>query len=380
MGIRLYNGRILHRNCDGCKLYKEDLFCDEGKIVEISHSFLYHNYDMSGKCILPSFFNMHSHLGESLYYDSISGDSWTIGRYLAYTEKLNSNMNKLERDALWNRSAVISVNEMMKKGTVGFCAARSAAIASKMGLLTMSGYPIMNSVKLSDFKIDGLRKFKAYYEELNAETCSVGIFLHSVYANDERSLRLAADCMNEGAEYITVHVSEDFETYLLEKKTYGISAVETLDKYGLLNSRTLLVHCGFCSDEDFELIKERGAIVCVCPISNHFLNTKMPDLYMLESKGIPWCIASDGLSTGRTFSLLEQIKEAKKVYPLISYDRYFDSITYIPGVFFQKESYNGTLSAGVNSSVVIVDYDTDDFDELISNLIYGKIKYQFMRY
>lgn len=380
MRSRLYGGRILCRNHEGYKLCKEDLFCAEGKVVEIPHSLLCQNYDMRGKCILPSFFNIHSHLGESLYYDLISGDSWTIGKYLSYTEKLNSNMNKLERDELWNKSAIISANEMMKEGTVGFCAARSAGIASEFGLLTMSGYPIMNSVKLNDFKVDGLRKFKAYYNEFNSGTCSVGIFLHSVYANDEESLSLVANCMDEGAEYITVHVSEDFESYLLEKKMYGISAVEVLDKYGLLNRRTVLVHCGFCSDEDFDLIKERGAMVCVCPISNHFLNTKMPDLYMLERKGIPWCIASDGLSTGRTFSLFEQIKEAKRVYPLISYDRYFDSITYTPGAFFPKASYDGTLHTGVNSSVVVVDYDTDDFDALISNLIYGNIGYQFMQY
>lgn len=380
MKRRLCGGKVLRRNHNRYELCEEDLFCDEGKIAEYNHLIHYQEIDMSGKCILPPFFNMHSHLGETLFYDSVSGNHWTLEKYLSHTGNINASMDKVEREEFWENSAVLAAEQMKKEGTAGFCAARSAGIADKYDLLTMSGYPIMNSEKLAEYKINGLSKFQENYSEYSSEKCSVGVFLHSVYANDEASFNLAVDCMKNGAEYLTVHVSEDYDSYLLEKQKYGISAIKVLDNYGLLNENTILVHCGYCTEEDFDLIKERRAVVCVCPISNRFLNTKMPDLYMLEEKNIPWCIASDGLATGRTFSLLEQVKEAKKEFPLISNERFMDSITYTPGRIFQKESYDGTLNAGVNSTLLIVDYETEDTEELMRELIYGNVKFQLIKY
>ncbi len=54
--------------------------------------------------------------------------------------------------------------------------------------------------------------------------------MHSVYANDIESFELAKECIDRGAEFITVHISEDEETTKLEKSAHGMSAIELLDK------------------------------------------------------------------------------------------------------------------------------------------------------
>lgn len=362
--------KALVRTDCGLQIVPAGIVSDQERISEIYRSqneALTHN-----GVLIPSFFNMHSHLGESIFRN-IEGNDWSVLKYIEYTEQYHSKLSEEQKKSAWNESAVYSANKMIEQGTVGFCAARSAGIAAEYNMLTMSGYPIMNSRKLSDYKKAGIDGFKSYWEENESSTNKIGVFLHSVYANDEGSFSLARQCLKEGAEFITVHISEDEITTRLEKRNHGMTAIRVLDKYGLLTEKTVLVHCGYCTDEDLELVKSRRAVIVVCPISNIFLNTKMIDLVRLEDLGIPWCIATDGLGTGRTFSLLEQIKAARNYYPEISPERYWDSISRIPGRFFDNRLYSGNIEAGIRNALLSVDYEGDDVNELLENLIEGKI-------
>ena len=121
-------------------------------------------------------------------------------------------------------------------------------------------------------------------------------------------------------------------------------------------------------------------MICVCPISNSFLKTRMVNLYKLESNGIPWCISTDGLATGRTFSLLDQIRCAMKEYPDIPLERYWSSITTVPAFYYGGELYTGRIENGVRSSFLLTDYAGNDVHELIRNLIEGKIGFKPIRF
>lgn len=380
MRKKLFGGKILQKKGTDLSINFQEIYCDNGKVTLYNPLLNYKEINMEGKCILPAFFNMHSHLGESLFFNSISGKNWSLLKYLNYTESITNKMTKIQKEMFWEQSAIITAKKMKAEGTIGFCAARSTKIAEKFNLLNMSGYPIMNSPKLIKFKEEGIKGFYKFYNENNSTNSSVGIFFHSVYANDDNSFKLALESMKLGAEFITVHVSEDYDTYLLENKIHGMSAIELLNKYNLLNEKTILVHCGYCSEQDLDLISKKGALICVCPISNNFLNTKMPNLYLLEEKKIPWCISSDGLATGRTFSLLKQINEAKKQYPLIPIEKYINSITSIPGLYFKRNSYSGIIEKDTISTFLVVDYEGNDLNELFENLLNNKLKYQLISF
>ena len=102
----------------------------------------------------------------------------------------------------------------------------------------------------------------------------------------------------------------------------------------------------------------------------------MIDLDMLEKMGIPWCISTDGLGTGRTFSLIEQAKVAKDIYSGISAKKYWESNTRVPGRFFNNPLYTGNIEVGVQSIFLRTEYDGNDANELIENIMRGKIGYK----
>ena len=369
---RVISNFLIRKN-KGLFIEPLEILCSESIITEINRRVNIES--INNGVIIPAFFNIHSHLGESVFRH-IDGEDWNITKYIEYTEKYNAKLDKEQRIASWMESARYSAEKMYLHGTLGFCAARSAGIASDYSLLTMSGYPIMNSCKLVEYKDSGVLGFQSYYNKYKSDTNKIGVFLHSIYANDLESFVLAHECMNNGAEFISVHVAEDLYTSELERKKHGMSAISLLQQYGLLSERTIIVHAGYCSDDDLLMIKKSGATISVCPISNEFLNTRMVDLYKLEEMNIPWCIATDGLGTGRTFSLLEQIKVARKIYPQISMSKYWESVTSIPARCFENGLYKGNVELGARSVFLKTEYQGTNVNELIEGLIEGEIGFK----
>lgn len=366
-GKKLVNARFLHT--EGGELYFDDapIYTYDGIVVEKDSAVCdFQEYNMRGMIVMPALFNLHSHLGESMYRD-ISGSDWTIDRYLQYTNKINEDMDPMERRRCWESSARFTIDEMKKYGTVGFCAARSAEISKEMGILTMSGYPIMNNIKLIDYKTAGREGFEKYDKMNRSDSCSIGVFLHSVYANDQESLRLAAMCMEAGAEFISTHVSEDYSTRILECEMHGMTAVEVLDENGLLSEKSILVHCGYASESDLNLIKDRGAVICICPISNAFLNTRMIDINALNKLGIPWMIGTDGLATGRTFSLRRQVNMAKENNTDVAYKDFWMSITTRPGKLFRRKIYTGSIDIGSKTDFIVFDSMENDVERVMAD-------------
>lgn len=283
--------------------------------------------DLNEWIVFPSFFNLHAHLGECIFKE-IDGHNWNLKKYLSYTDKHNCLLSKEVREIEWKKSAKYAIESQLNNGISGFCAARSAEISMLYKCTNMSGYPIMNNIKLKEFLNSGLKGFKEYYDLYNTTNCSVGIFFHSLYANDLSSLTLAYECLNYGAEFFVCHISEDIWSRRKEIEKYKKLPVFVLDSYGLLNENTILVHGGYLDDIELELISKRKARIVICPISNVFLNTHIINPIKLNKYGISWNIATDGLATGRTFSLLKQCLLLNKTYPEVTLSELLSHIVY----------------------------------------------------
>lgn len=334
--------------------------------------------DMNGQLLLPLFFNIHCHLGESLYH--IYRDKWTLSEYLEYTSGIVNKMSRTEQDVFWKQSADFTIKKLLETGTGGFCSARSASVAKEHNICTMSGYPLMISEKLKKYHDAGFKGYAEYFRQNNSESCSVGIFLHSLYKADNELIQLASECFHYNADFITVHISEDDETRKAETALFRKSPVSVLNEFGLLTDRTVLVHGGMLSDEELSLIQEKNAVIAVCPISNIFLNTKIININKLEKYKIRWCLATDGLATGRTFSIIEQAKTLKKHFPLISYEKIFQSVTAVPAQVFNRSIYTGTIKKGVEASFIAIrDCPDCPVETVIEKFFSGELPWEVIR-
>ena len=347
------NGFKLHTALIKCRNgVVEDILIIDNREQELLDNV---SYDLREFILLPQFFNIHCHLGESLYALSPEEMSdLTIERYIKLTEDINKQLHPDERDLLWEKSAHLTAELQRDNSISGICAARCAEICKEHGLLSMSGYPLMNSVKLREYAIAGIQSFTVYLKENSSPNCSVGVFFHSLYTNGDLELSFARDAMEIGAEFLSVHVSEDHPTRQRELNRYGKSPIDVLSDYNLLTSRTLIVHGGFLDESDLLKIAEADAVMVVCPISNLTLNTRMPDLYKIRKLGIRWCLATDGLITGKSFSILAQAKELKRHFPELTFKEIYTAVTATPAKVFNRNIYTGVIQKDTEAKFILL--------------------------
>ena len=136
----------------------------------------------------------------------------------------------------------------------------------------------------------------------------------------------AASCLSKLGELakekdlsIQTHISESLEEVALVKKLFPEQAsyAEVYDVHGLLTPRTVLAHAIHLSREEKELIKERGAGVSHCAVSNSYLSSGLCYVRALLDEGINVGLGTD-VSGGWSPSILTAAREAVGVSRVLS--------------------------------------------------------------
>ncbi|MDD3207241.1 MAG: amidohydrolase family protein [Bacilli bacterium] len=126
---------------------------------------------------------------------------------------------------------------------------------------------------------------------------TAGLFgLHASMSLSEETLKKVSKNLHNAPIHIHVAESEMDEEDSLAK--YQERVVERLDRHGLINEDSLLVHCVHVNDKELDIIKKRKASIVVNVTSNMNNAVGLPDINKFSTSGIPVMIGNDGLSSG----------------------------------------------------------------------------------
>ena len=75
-----------------------------------------------------------------------------------------------------------------------------------------------------------------------------GLFCHSPYTCSEETLKEARKVADEAGSLFQIHVAETQKESQDIEQRHGVSPVQYLDRIGILNARTLLVHAIWVSE------------------------------------------------------------------------------------------------------------------------------------
>ena len=103
---------------------------------------------------------------------------------------------------------------------------------------------------------------------------------------------------------IHIHVAESEMDEEDSYTKYDMSIMERLDKFGLVNKDSLIVHGVHISDKELDIVKARGAYMVVNTTSNLNNAVGIPDIKKFIDKGIPVMVGNDGLSSQMTTEYL----------------------------------------------------------------------------
>ncbi|RHZ19746.1 hypothetical protein DYB37_005756, partial [Aphanomyces astaci] len=87
------------------------------------------------------------------------------------------------------------------------------------------------------------------------------------------------------------------------------SYAEVYDRHGLLNDRTYMAHCIWCTHDERSLMKNRGTSMIHCPNSNFSLSSGVLNVRQLLNEGVKVGLGTD-VSAGYSTSMLDAIRHA----------------------------------------------------------------------
>lgn len=315
--------------------------------------------------IVPGFLNAHIHFGE--YFLRGYKDRLTTESYILLGEKFHERFKEIN-DEIRNSSINNVVLESIQNGTLTVFGVRGWPNVQKFPINAFLGYPMMNSNKLKDYKLDFEKNFKLLEKSYNVEYF---IGLHSVKWIEENTLKEIAEFLRKNKEIkLSLHICETSEEVEYIKKKYELTPIELLNKYNLLNENTLLVHCNYLEESDVKLIKDNNVSIVVCHNSNLKLSNKPCDVLKLLSNGINVIVATDGPATNDSLSLLDSLKTTALLTGLDSY-KLLDMITVNPAKYMKINS--GSIVKGNKADMLFYNKNNLNFTynkSIIENLIY----------
>jgi cytosine/adenosine deaminase-related metal-dependent hydrolase len=179
----------------------------------------------------------------------------------------------------------------------------------------------------------------------------------------------AAEAARKRGMKITVHAAQTMAEHEELLRRTGLTAVQYLDRLGVLGSDVILGHCIFADHhswtrqrtrDDLATLAKRGTTVAHCPVTFARSGMALETLGAYRRAGVNVAIGTDSYP----FNMLEEMRQAlicsrlggKSVFDINTAD-IFDAAT-LAGAKALGRSDIGRLSVGAKADLVVIDLDT----------------------
>ncbi|MFA7075294.1 MAG: amidohydrolase family protein [Candidatus Izemoplasmatales bacterium] len=357
------------------------------KIIEVGSMKNYRNIDYNeinckGKIIIPSFVSGHTHLysafARGMSFDFNPKDFVEILKQLWW--KLDY---FLDKDLIYY-SAIMGALEQLSMGTTTLIDHHASQKVDgsldliKKALNDSVGMRGILAFETSDrFNVSDAVKENVNFIKNNRTSIISGLFgLHASLSLSDESLRQVSDNLND--EGIHIHVAESImdEDDCLDK--YKIRVVERLEKFNLLNEKSLLVHCTHINEKEMDIIKKYNATIAVNVTSNLNNAVGISQIKKFLDKGIRVISGNDGLIPSQAIEYLNifYLSHLKENSPIgFSLDDLKTIIlnTYDYANMILKTNL-GRLDVASEADLMVVDfnpYTLVDKSNIFGHLFYG---------
>jgi aminodeoxyfutalosine deaminase len=211
---------------------------------------------------------------------------------------------------------------------------------------------------------------RSLQEEAEAQPCT-GHALYSTHPTLLRSLKARAKRLGH---VFPIHTAEspaemellrtgggEMRTFLEEQGAWDGSfqplgaqggAVTYLHQHGLLDSKTLCVHCVHLTNEEIALLAAAKAKVCLCPGSNAYLGAGTAPAGRLLRQGILPALGTDSLTSNPELSLWREMRLLAEAHPSVDPADILRMATLGGAAALGLQQQLGSLEEGKNAEVL----------------------------
>jgi 5-methylthioadenosine/S-adenosylhomocysteine deaminase len=141
-----------------------------------------------------------------------------------------------------------------------------------------------------------------------------GLFCHSPYTCSKETLREARKVADETGTLLQIHVAETQDELHEIEQRHGTTPVQYLDRIGVLNRRTLVVHGIWVNETDIACMAERAVGISVATESQMKLASGVAPIPDFLKQGIAVGIGTDGCASNNNLDIFQEMDTLAKLH------------------------------------------------------------------
>lgn len=271
----------------------------DGAQAEISFE---REIDLHGNLLMPGFKDAHTHSPMTFlrsYADDMPLQDWLYKQVFPMEAKLTPEM-------IYHFTK-LAVLEYLTSGITASFDMYVEPEANARANLEM-GFRTVLCGTLNDFK-DFIETLEGFYRKYNQyhPLISYQLGFHAEYTTSEGLLRDLAALAGQYRAPVYTHLSETAAEVAGCEERYGSSPVKTLAEMGLWEYGGGGFHCVHVSEEDMDIIKEKGIYVVTNPASNAKLASGIAPICAMLEREIPLAIGTDGPASNNCLDMFREM-------------------------------------------------------------------------
>lgn len=305
-------------------------------------------YDGADRLLMPGFYNAHAHASMTIlrgYGEALPLQAWLNDRIWPFEAKMTP------EDNYWG--TLLSCAEMLRFGTVSFSDMYYAS-AKRFQAVTEAGMKINSCEGLIAFE----DKLYADYPicQLNEELIRdfhgtengrllVDYNIHAEYTSNPRVCADIAQIAKDAGLRIHLHASETkTETEECKQRHDGMTPIAYFDSLGVFDVPVTAAHCVWATDDDIQIMADKGVTVATCPVSNMKLGSGFAPVSKMLAAGVNVALGTDGCSSNNNTDIMQDMY----VMGLAACGSTLDPTAITPKQLIHAATRAGALSQGRN--------------------------------
>lgn len=339
--------------------------------------------DGKGNVLMPGFVNCHTHVPMTAmrgYGDGNNLQDW-LNNYIFPVE------------AKWDDQAVkvctsLGLAELIASGvtTIADMYGHTDAVAQAVAESGISANLSCGGVQFCD----GLdpathhdcvvqREMTEKWHGYNDGQILVDASIHAEYTSHKELWQWMADYAREHDLGMHVHISETRTEHQECIARHGKTPIQTLNDYGVWDTRAIAAHCVWTTPEDWAIMAEKGISAVHNPISNLKLGSGIAPVPAMKKAGVNVCLGTDGVSSNNCTDFFSDLKFAA----ILHNGANCDPLAMLPLDALKMATCDGaralgrktgTIQAGYQADLILVDFshlNLTPCHSVISNLAYA---------
>lgn len=340
-------------------------------------------YSGQGRLLMPAFYNAHSHSAMTLlrgYAENMNLQDWLNTMIFPFEAKMKGEdiyAGVMLAMAESIRSGIVSSTDMYY--WLDDCGRAVDESGCKMNMSNaVVCFDGSSFEELPAYKI-ACDAYRTWHGAADGRILT-DLSLHAEYTSTEKVARGIAALAKEQGVRVHIHASETKSETEGCLQRHGKTPVAYLADCGLLDVPATLGHCVWITDEDMDILREKGATVAACPVSNSKLASGISNVPGLLEKGVRVALGTDGVSSNNSLNMLADAK----VMALEARIRTGDPAVLTPrqvlyamtraGALSQGREDCGLLKEGFKADLIVLDITQPNMQpvhNLLNNLVWS---------